>query len=961
MDLRNTKLTDDSSISLDGEWIFYPTTLENPLPEKQHAPDTKIISVPSKGGTEIHHSFGTYKLRILLNPDQKQMYGIRVPLVNTASKLFINGRPIAQAGEVAKTSGQHKGQYSSYTAFFATNQSEIELVMQVSNFDTPEKASIKKSIKFGSAASIIDEQQSIKTTTMMIIAILLLYSLYTILIYFFIYPKKIILFFTVGFLFTALDEFINYNKSILEWLHFDYDWSIKIIQLVYLVSAFFLVQLIRSLLMEYNKARVFRWFNILYGLAALYIFILPIPFIFFAESLFSVLYLGSFLTVIVLALKLYIQKKEESFFLALTALSTTSGVIWVIIKSVSSYEIPFYPFDYLFAFLGFSLFWIKRFQQLTIESKQLVTQLQQADKLKDEFLANSSQQLWSPLNEMITIAQTVHDRNKGSMPTEDKNDLKFLIDIGRSMSFMLNDLLDFTRLKERAIHIHPTSTNIQAALAGVFDILRFLTEAKKVQLLSTIPASFPNVLADEKRLIQILFNLLHYTIKCTSEGAIVVHAECKDSTAIIQIRSPGLTINEEILNDSVLMEHRKELGLKVCKQLIELHGGSLRVHTMPDQEPFFLFTLPIAEEQMQQTAKTEMHSNGEGNVRRDHPEPFQLQEKTADERRFTILAIDDDPIHLKVIHSIFPSEKYEVVTVTNSKDALNLLHVVDWDLIILDAMMPDMSGYEFVRLIREKYSMLELPILLLTARSYPEDVYTGFALGANDYVTKPINSLELKIRSQALIDLKHSISERLRMEAAWLQAQIQPHFLFNTLNTIASLSTIDTSRMVHLLNKFGHYLRKSFDVKNLQRVVPVEHELELVRSYLYIEKERFGDRLQIIWEIDEKLKLDIPPLSIQPLVENAIHHGVLQKAKGGTICIRITDHPTFTTITIIDDGVGMNEEKLEQVLNEKVPKRKEVGLININKRLKRIYGQGLQIKSSPTEGTEITFTIPKLI
>ncbi len=941
LDLRNMELTDDYSIPLDGEWEFSPGL-------GLHSSDTEIVSVPTRGSQEIHDQFGTYRLRILLNQDQKQTYGIQVPLANTASKLFINGDLIDQAGEVAETNRQHQGQYHSYSAFFTTDQNEIELVMQVSNFDTPKKASIEKSIKFGSDTSIIHEQQSNKTLTMMIIIVLLLYALHALLIYLFIYQKKVLLFFTVGFLFTALDEFINYNKSVLTWFHLDYDWSIKVTQFVYLVSAFFFVQLMRSLLTEYRKARVFHWLNMLYGLCALYIFTLPIRFIFSAEIFFSLLYLGSFMTVIILALKLYVQKQEESFFLALTALSTTSGIIWVIIKSVSSYEIPFYPFDYLFAFLGFSLFWLKRFQQMNQESKVLVHQLKQADKQKDDFLINSSQQLWNPLNEMITIAQTIHDRNKEEIPLEDKNDLKLLIDIGRSMSFVLNDLLDFTRLKEQTIQIDPKSTNIHAALFGVFDILRFITDGKNIQLISTIPDGFPHVRADEQRLIQILFNLLHYTIKCTNEGSIVVKADCNEHTATIQIESAGLSINAE----RKMSKHSEELGLRVCEQLIELHGGSL--HT---QYSSFIFTLPIAKEQAQLVETQKIDLNKEVTV----TDLSQLQEKTADRHCFMILAIDDDPVTLKVIRTIFPAEKYEVVTVTTSKEALDLLNVIDWDLIILDAMMPKISGYELMRLIREQYSALELPILLLTARNYPEHVYTGFALGTNDYVTKPINSLELKVRSKALIDLKHAISERLRMEAAWLQAQIQPHFLFNTLNTIASLSTIDSSRMVHLLNEFGHYLHKSFDVRNLERVVPIEHELELVRSYLYIEKERFGNRLQVIWETDTTLTLEIPPLSIQPLVENAVQHGVLKKAHGGTVWIRITDHPTFTTIAVIDDGVGIEEEKRKQLLDERILQRKEVGLININKRLKRIYGQGLQIKSSLTEGTEITFNVPKVI
>src|SRR5699024_4700674 len=121
-------------------------------------------------------------------------------------------------------------------------------------------------------------------------------------------------------------------------------------------------------------------------------------------------------------------------------------------------------------------------------------------------------------------------------------------------------------------------------------------------------------------------------------------------------------------------------------------------------------------------------------------------------------------------------------------------------------MMPEMSGYELTRAIRKKYSISELPILLLTARSNPEDVYASFIAGSNDYVTKPVDAIELNVRVHALTELQASINEQLSMEAAWLQAQIRPHFLLNTLTAIVSLSEIDTVRMTRLIEHLAHYL-----------------------------------------------------------------------------------------------------------------------------------------------------------
>ena len=98
---------------------------------------------------------------------------------------------------------------------------------------------------------------------------------------------------------------------------------------------------------------------------------------------------------------------------------------------------------------------------------------------------------------------------------------------------------------------------------------------------------------------------------------------------------------------------------------------------------------------------------------------------------------------------------------------------------------------------------------------------------------------------------------------------------------------IDVSKMQELLDEFSNYLRLSFDFQNADPLVPLEHELSLVHSYLSIEKSTFGDRLKLQWELDHTTDLFIPPLSIQPLVENAVKHGILKKVKGGEVCIRI--------------------------------------------------------------------------
>jgi two-component system, sensor histidine kinase ChiS len=193
-----------------------------------------------------------------------------------------------------------------------------------------------------------------------------------------------------------------------------------------------------------------------------------------------------------------------------------------------------------------------------------------------------------------------------------------------------------------------------------------------------------------------------------------------------------------------------------------------------------------------------------------------------------------------------------------------------------------------------------------------------------------------------------------------LQSQIQPHFLFNALNSISALGMIDMTKMQELLEEFSNYLRLSFDFQNTNPVVSLEHELSLVQSYLYIESVRFGNRLKIDWKMDNLIDINVPPLSIQPLVENAVKHGILQRDNGGTICIRIQKKLEYIEVSVIDDGKGMTEVELKQLFinTSSSQRRTGVGLQNTNRRLKQLYSRGLTIQSAPNQGTTVTFYIP---
>ncbi|WP_235847646.1 response regulator [Paenibacillus tuaregi] len=969
VDLRGWQFDDSNTITLNGEWEFYPNTFLAPG-TYQHKPKPVTAVVPGiwdhVTGTGSSIGFGTYRLTVLLDPSE-QMYGIRVPNIQTASRLYVNGQELGVMGRPSVTKEESKARNVPYSVFFRSDKPEVEILIHVSNFDLPTSGGIIQSLRFGTDTAVTREAFFSENLQFIVCIVIALHGIYAAILYYLGVRGKE-LFYFVGIVVTVLlAVLMDDDKLLLQWVPIGLEWSTRLRVLAYMacgVSLFFWVKTFTGTRTSWFT-RGYAWVNVLFTIV---IVLVPMEWIKQAASfiLRSVM-IVTVITEIRLMVTAIYRREITAVFLLLSVAAVSANRVWGTLKGIFWPDQLFYPFDLIIAFLGLASFWFVRFAQMNKQAEQLAEQLQKADKIKDDFLANTSHELRNPLHGMLNMAQAVRSEAHSELGPEHKNRMDLLIQVGQRMSLQLDDLLDAARLKEQELHLVKKSISFSAAASGVIDMLRVASNSSPVDVQLRIPDQFPYVIADENRLVQIIFNLLQEALRVTQQGAIVLEGSVREGMAAFRIYSPAADWEEIKCSAGAELNNDQQLRMNICRQLIELHGGTFKVITGEADACEIAFSLRADFSRSENRLGSDVSMDSEF-------EPWDSDEGaigsvlaeqeaavTAETRaRHRILAVDDDPINLKVLGSILGGEDYQLVTATSGKEALDHLEQGEWDLVISDVMMPQMSGYELTRTIRRQFSLSELPVLLLTARSQQEDIQAGFLSGANDYLTKPVGGIELKSRVKALIDLKESISERLRMEAAWLQAQIQPHFLFNTLNSIASLSETDTSRMVILLEEFGNYLRTSFDARNLQRLVPISHELQLLRSYLYIEQERFGSRLKVVWEVPEPLSVEIPPLSIQPLAENAVRHGILQRARGGTLTIRITEHPQEVAIVIKDDGVGMDQATLLSVRGDgSTSRRRGVGVQNTDRRLKRLYGRGLEISSIPDQGTTVAFSVPK--
>ncbi|PKL76652.1 MAG: histidine kinase, partial [Candidatus Melainabacteria bacterium HGW-Melainabacteria-1] len=391
------------------------------------------------------------------------------------------------------------------------------------------------------------------------------------------------------------------------------------------------------------------------------------------------------------------------------------------------------------------------------------------DRLKDEFLANTSHELRTPLNGIIGIADSMLAGATGPLSPRQHYNLSLLVSSGRRLANLVNDILDFSRLKHKHINLNLRPVALGPLTDVVLTLLMPLLGNKPIELINDIAPDCPSVLADENRLQQILFNLIGNAVKFTEAGEVCLSAQVQGEHLEIKIQDTGIGIPadklerifesfEQVEGDSARKYGGTGIGLAITRQLLELHGSQVRVSSVPGQGSCFSFSLPVTDE-------SPVSDGSDGRLMRlaaedpnmaydeEAPEPAASETPDAVDR-FRILIVDDERINSQVLANLLSLENYAIHQVSDGLEALDVLQRGEqFDLILLDIMMPKMSGYEVCRRIREMFPASQLPVLMLTAKNQVSDLVEGFSLGANDYLTKPFSRNELKVRIKTHIEL----------------------------------------------------------------------------------------------------------------------------------------------------------------------------------------------------------------
>lgn len=949
LDARQVDFSNSHSIALDGDWK-QTGKADNPL----------YTQLPKYMQPE---AAGTYEITIQTG-EQADHYALSI------RSLYSNFSVSANDQLVYQTTDFENGPPTpvAITDLRANENDQLKIRLTFDEFHGNERARSLINVRFGSSQQIQKETYQAGLLQFFVAAIIFIHALYAFVLYL-MKPKKIgTLFFSVAAILASLAVVTSDYNTLGYVMPLSHEWYVRTIYFSYVGLSFFFLLFV---VFTFTKAAS-KWpFKVLYFLFTaylIYILAAPIEIVRYVIGI-AISLVVAFTLIFWILFRTVFLSKERALPLFLAGAAVVSHVAWTIVVGnlpflrdtlQAAIKAGFYPIDITIALVCFCSFWFLRFFQTETENEQYIKQLEVEQKRKDQFLANTSHELRTPLHGMMNMVQNVLEQ-ENKLTNQSRYQLELIHTLSRKMSYLINDLIDVNQMKSNKIRLEPSSISIEPILVGTADMLRFMAEEKDVTIHMRLPESVPYIYADEHRVTQIVTNMLHNALKFTPAGNITIEISSDASHLYVKVIDTGIGMDAKTQarifipyekgEDSISESEGIGLGLSISRQLAELHGGSLTAESVLGEGSVFTLSLPLDADRTE-VYKVKTMSLIECAASKQLSEPA-IQAVSG----YRILAVDDDPLNLMILKQALEADGYQINTTASATEFIELLDTERWDLLIIDVMMPEISGFRLTKRIRSRYSLTELPVLLLTARSQPEDVYAGFQAGANEYVSKPVDMLELKMRIKSLLELKSSIEDQLSMEAAWLQAQIHPHFLFNTLNTIGALSAIDNDRMLRLLQEFGNYLQASFNGNNLSSSIPIEKEMDLVRSYLYIQKERFGERLQVNWEIDHNIQFSLPPLTLQPLVENAILHGLQPKEDGGTILIHLFRKGNNAFIQIKDDGIGIPPDK-QRLLHPSDGHRNSIGLINTHIRLQKLNGCGLILCSEEGLGTTIQISIP---
>jgi len=407
----------------------------------------------------------------------------------------------------------------------------------------------------------------------------------------------------------------------------------------------------------------------------------------------------------------------------------------------------------------------KAFDTVEKQGDELLVRLSEVEKLndekimtlevKDEFLKRTSHEMKSPLNGIIGMTEMMIEGETGHLSQSAINQLAIISYSSKRMNNMINNVIDASKIKLNELDVIEKPVNI----AGVLEVVKILSESELKKMGIELTLDLPenvSVLGDEDKINQIFHNLVDNSVRHSQGNIIEVsHRETEGEFEEIVLKDNGIGIKKE--NFQRIFERYEStnstssgLGLYISRGLSRLHGGDVTVEESKEGNGVrFIVKLkkseiPADKPLTERIIKENRHLM----LKKDD-----LEENGNGLKLYEIWAVDDDSMNLEIVVQVLG--KYNVRTFERAEDILEEMKIKKPDLLLADIMMPGMNGYELCKEVRKRYNHLELPLIFLTGLSDSRNIVSGYDIGGNDFIIKPIdpNVMRVRVRSQLSLSL----------------------------------------------------------------------------------------------------------------------------------------------------------------------------------------------------------------
>ncbi len=396
-------------------------------------------------------------------------------------------------------------------------------------------------------------------------------------------------------------------------------------------------------------------------------------------------------------------------------------------------------------------------KQAKMEAEASGRAAEKANEAKSAFLSTVSHELRTPLTSVLGFAKIIRKRLEEKIfPLVDKSDpktekaisqvvenLKVVVSEGERLTHLINDVLDLAKIEAGKMEWSRDEVSVPEIMERAISATTSLFEQKPIELKKNIAAGLPQIIGDRDKLIQVIINLISNAVKFTDEGTVTCTAGLEKDEVVVSIRDTGIGIATGDFN--AVFEQFKQvgtdtltdkpkgtgLGLPICKEIIEHHGGRIWLESAPGEGSTFYFALPVAQGTIEK---------GPENL---HSLVRQLKEQVAQSHAggnglpANILIVDDDDSIRSLLHQELSDAGYNIFEAVNGLEALEKVRNIRPDLIILDIMMPEMNGFDVAAVLKNDPETMDIPIIVL---SVVQDKARGYRIGVDRYLTKPIDT-----------------------------------------------------------------------------------------------------------------------------------------------------------------------------------------------------------------------------